>query len=68
MYAASELPKALIDQLDFGGRLVIPVGYQGQSQYINIIDKDEKGRISIRKEIGVRYVPLTSVENQLNGY
>ena len=66
--AASELPKALIDQLAFGGRLVIPVGHQGESQYIYVIDKDEKGNISHRKEIGVRYVPLTSVESQLNSY
>ena len=66
--AADELPEALIRQLANGGRLVIPVGRPGESQYINIIDKDEKGKITIKKEIGVRYVPLTSVEKQLKGF
>ena len=65
--AADELPQPLIDQLANGGRLVIPVGSQG-SQYINVVDKDENGKISITKEWGVRYVPLTSVEKQLSGY
>ena len=36
--AADELPEALIKQLDNRGRLVIPVGRKGESQYINIID------------------------------
>jgi protein-L-isoaspartate(D-aspartate) O-methyltransferase len=65
--AADELPQPLIDQLANGGRLVIPVGRQG-SQYINVVDKDKNGKISVTKEWGVRYVPLTSVEKQLSGY
>ena len=65
--AASEIPKALIDQLANGGRLVIPVGSQG-NQYITIVDKDKNGKINIKREIGVRYVPLTSVKEQLRGY
>jgi len=40
--------------------------YEGQ--YINIIDKDKYGKITIKKELSVRYVPLTSVEKQLSGY
>ena len=54
--AASELPQILINQLAYGGRLVIPVGNQITGQYIYIIDKDRKGKISKRKELGVRYV------------
>ena len=65
--AADELPQPLIDQLANGGRLVIPVGIQG-NQYINVVDKDENGKISVSEEWGVRYVPLTSVEKQLRGY
>ena len=66
--AASQLPQALVDQLAKGGRLVIPVGEQGGAQYINIIDKDSNGKISIRKTLGVSYVPLTSEKKQLSYY
>ena len=66
--AAAQLPQPLIDQLANGGRLVIPVGEQGGDQYINIIDKDSNGKISIKKTLGVSYVPLTSVNKQLSGY
>ena len=65
--AADKLPQPLIDQLANGGRLVIPVGSQG-SQYINVVDKDSNGKISVTEEWGVRYVPLTSVDKQLSGY
>ena len=66
--ASKELPTNLIDQLVEGGRLVVPVGGQNEGQYINIIDKGRNGKITIRKELSVRYVPLTSVKNQLKGY
>ena len=66
--AAAELPKALVDQLANGGRLVIPVGYPGEGQYIYVIDKDMNGKITQRKELCVSYVPLTSVDKQLRGY
>jgi protein-L-isoaspartate(D-aspartate) O-methyltransferase len=66
--AAAQLPQPLIDQLANGGRLVIPVGEQGGSQYIYIIDKDRNGNISQRKTLGVAYVPLTSVNKQLHYY
>jgi protein-L-isoaspartate(D-aspartate) O-methyltransferase len=66
--ASKDLPTNLIDQLAVGGRLVVPVGGQNEGQYINIIDKVRNGKISIKKELSVRYVPLTSVENQLKGY
>ena len=66
--AAPEMPKSLVEQLAEGGRLVIPVGPQGGSQYIYIIDKDKNGKINQRRELGVSYVPLTSVNKQLKGY
>ena len=66
--AAAQLPQPLIDQLAKGGRLVIPVGEQGGSQYIYIIDKDSNGKITQRKTLGVSYVPLTSVNKQLSYY
>ena len=66
--AASSIPNELVDQLANGGRLVVPVGRENEDQYINIIDKDLNGKITVRKELGVRYVPLTSAKKQLRGY
>ena len=66
--ASPNIPEDLVKQLAKGGRLVVPVGSPGQEQYITIIDKDPYGNIKINKELGVSYVPLTSVKQQLNGY
>lgn len=63
--AAKEIPKHLIDQLENGGRLMIPVEDSTYNQYINIIDKDLDGKLTINKVLSVRYVPLTSKEKQL---
>ena len=60
-----EPPKEFLEQLSLGGRLVMPLGPQGD-QYIYIIDKDLNGKITCQKGLSVRYVPLTSVKNQLN--
>lgn len=64
--AAPEIPKALIDQLKPGGRMVIPVGNIFQD--LKVIDKNQDGSISVRSETSVRYVPLTSRDAQLRGY
>eukprot|EP00897_Mesotaenium_endlicherianum_P007353 jgi/Mesen1/6646/ME000340S05808 len=61
--AAEETPQALIDQLKPGGRMVIPVG--GDSQQLLVIDKTEDGSCLEQSKASVRYVPLTSKENQL---
>ena len=63
--ASMQPPKEFLEQLDFGGRLVMPLGPQGE-QYIYLIDKDLKGNINYTKGLSVRYVPLTSPENQIN--
>ena len=64
--AADDVPRDLINQLDNGGRMFIPVGTW--DQWINVIDKDKNGKITERRVMGVRYVPLTSKEKQLKGY
>lgn len=63
--ASMQVPKVFIEQLACGGRLVMPLGPQGD-QYIYLIDKDMKGNINYTKGLSVRYVPLTSANNQLN--
>ncbi len=60
-----QAPKELLEQLAPGGRLVIPLGPY-EDQYIYSIDKDLEGNLTYKKGLSVTYVPLTSVEQQLN--
>ncbi len=57
--APEDIPQPLVDQLVPGGRIVIPVGAQSEVQYLVVVRKDEKGRISSRKQYPVRFVPMT---------
>jgi protein-L-isoaspartate(D-aspartate) O-methyltransferase len=59
--AAPEIPKSLLDQLDIGGRLVIPLGDRNTQELI-LINKD-MDNIIIQRSIGsVRFVPLIGEE------
>ncbi|KAK9090274.1 hypothetical protein Sjap_023451 [Stephania japonica] len=64
--AAPDIPVPLLDQLKPGGRMVIPVGTF--SQDLKVVEKKLDGSISVHNETSVRYVPLTSREDQLQGY
>ncbi|KIX07162.1 protein-L-isoaspartate O-methyltransferase [Rhinocladiella mackenziei CBS 650.93] len=59
--AASELHQDLVDQLKSPGRMFIPVEDRDGwgSQWIWVVDKDKNGKVTKRKDMGVRYVPLT---------
>ncbi len=54
--AARNVPDALLDQLDVGGRMVIPVGDE-RAQELKVIDRTEDGLREERLEY-VRFVPL----------
>jgi protein-L-isoaspartate(D-aspartate) O-methyltransferase len=56
--AAAEIPPALVQQLKPGGRLVVPVGAQGQSQDLLLLRKDERGVVESRSVLPVVFVPL----------
>jgi protein-L-isoaspartate(D-aspartate) O-methyltransferase len=56
--APDEVPKPLIDQLAPGGKLVIPVGPQGATQWITIVEKTRDG-VTERQTIPVQFVPFT---------
>lgn len=56
--AAARLPPALLQQLKPGGRLVIPVGLPGQTQDLQVIEKDARGRIQAHSLLPVAFVPL----------
>lgn len=57
--AAGLVPPPLIRQLRPGGRMCIPVGGQYSVQYLTLVEKAEDGGITMRKELPVRFVPLT---------
>ena len=56
--AVKTIPQPLLDQLAPGGVLVAPVGSQGQTQWITIMEKTEGGVIQ-RRTIAVQFVPFT---------
>ncbi len=51
--SAEEVPKELINQLDFEGTMVIPVGHS-----IYKIYKDSEGKLSTQEYYGFTFVPL----------
>ena len=55
--AAAEVPKALLEQLERGGRLVIPVG-PSSHQALKVIDRIAANRWQTREVAGVSFVPL----------
>jgi protein-L-isoaspartate(D-aspartate) O-methyltransferase len=57
--AANHIPPALLEQLKPGGRMAIPVGNPFAAQQLLAVSKDTEGRVSTRKVLPVRFVPLT---------
>jgi protein-L-isoaspartate(D-aspartate) O-methyltransferase len=56
--AAPRVPQALVDQLKPGGRLVIPVGGSGETQYLKLLTKRADGGVDEKRVLPVRFVPL----------
>ena len=56
--AAPEVPAALVEQLKPGGRMVIPVGAEGATQYLKVLTKRTDGGYDERRVLPVRFVPL----------
>ena len=57
--AISHIPPPLVNQLKNGGRMVIPVGTRFQTQYLTLVEKDAKGKITTRQILPVLFVPFT---------
>jgi protein-L-isoaspartate(D-aspartate) O-methyltransferase len=55
--AAERVPKALVDQLRPGGRMVLPVG-PPEAQELTVVEKDISGEIKTRAVIPVRFTQL----------
>ena len=62
--APEEIPQPLIDQLAEGGRLVVPVGPQGEIQTLTLVTR-EKGEVKKTYITDVRFVPMTGEVQQL---
>jgi protein-L-isoaspartate(D-aspartate) O-methyltransferase len=60
--APEEVPQALIDQLAVGGRMVIPVGAQGQTQTLTVLVKEADGTLQSREVLPVGFVPMVPGE------
>jgi protein-L-isoaspartate(D-aspartate) O-methyltransferase len=56
--APDAIPQPLIDQLRPGGRMIIPVGPDGQVQELVLLRKDAGGSIRTESVSSVRFVPL----------
>ena len=65
--AAMQAPQEYLDQLKVGGRLVMPLGPQGD-QYIYSIDKLPNGKYNSVKGLSICYVALTDEKNQRIGH
>ena len=63
--ATEQFPTELFKQLEIGGRLLIPIG-PPDSQFIHFIDKKSETEYSDNTGWSVNYVPLTSVNHQIN--
>jgi len=61
--APPEIPRALIDQLAPGGKLLAPEGGSVWSQQLVLVEKDADGAVTRQPILGVRFVPMVRGEN-----
>ena len=57
--AGGQIPPPLVGQLKPGGRMVIPVGGPFSVQHLMLVEKNDRGEVSVRQVLPVRFVPLT---------
>ncbi|MBI5497487.1 MAG: protein-L-isoaspartate(D-aspartate) O-methyltransferase [Deltaproteobacteria bacterium] len=57
--APDAVPRALLDQLAVGGRMVIPVGAPGGIQQLRLITRQADGTLRDEDVLPVRFVPMT---------
>jgi protein-L-isoaspartate(D-aspartate) O-methyltransferase len=57
--AAAHVPPALVEQLKPGARMVIPIGAEGDVQFLQVMAKQPDGSVITQMNLPVRFVPLT---------
>jgi protein-L-isoaspartate(D-aspartate) O-methyltransferase len=57
--AAGRIPEPLMEQLKPGGRMILPHGREWGLQHLVLITKDEKGKVTRKNVMPVRFVPMT---------
>jgi protein-L-isoaspartate(D-aspartate) O-methyltransferase len=60
--AAPAVPPALLAQLKPGARMVIPIGAEGEIQFLHVMVKQADGSVSKQRGLPVRFVPLTRLD------
>ncbi|MBL9003479.1 MAG: protein-L-isoaspartate(D-aspartate) O-methyltransferase [Myxococcales bacterium] len=60
--AGPQVPRALLDQLAPGGRLIMPVGAEYGAQELVCVSKDRDGTLRREPLGGVRFVPLLGAQ------
>ncbi|KAG5464509.1 hypothetical protein LSCM1_00699 [Leishmania martiniquensis] len=71
IHVGATAPKALVPEylslLRSGGTLVIPVGDPAKVQELQVFTKGDEGAVTMRRACHVQFVPLTSLNAQLEG-
>ncbi|MFQ6612600.1 MAG: protein-L-isoaspartate(D-aspartate) O-methyltransferase [Fidelibacterota bacterium] len=56
--APRKIPATLTEQLTNSGRMVLPIGRLITGQYLQIITKDNQGKLNSNRSLPVRFVPM----------
>lgn len=62
--APENIPQPLVDQLNPGGVIVIPVGEKNETQMLVVVRKAKNGKIFQEKQFPVRFVPMTGKSSE----
>lgn len=65
--APEEIPKALLEQLAIGARLIIPTGKQGEAQLLKVVTRISETDYQEQVIASVQFVPLIRSERLLLG-
>ena len=57
--AVSQIPPPLIQQLNPGGRMIVPIGEPFFVQHLTLVEKDQQSNINTRNILPVAFVPFT---------
>jgi len=57
--APPAIPAPLLAQLKPGGRMVVPVGADGETQELRVLTRQADGSVTERRVLAVRFVPFT---------